>query len=371
MIFVNGVRIQSEYFILNHGDRIVFGTYHEFEFINPQNTHNSRTHMARQLSVRNHQKNLQVGGENLIINAPRSSFTQGASQIRRRKRRDTSVTMDQYRMTAQAVSRANDMCEAQGKPIMYSVGTMAYYDIDSYRRADLMVVTRSSQYTDPDMQHVMNMHEFQSELGEMSIFYRMLKDKSEDECIRILGDNAFLPCNLETCAGRAQFTLQSKSVSDEPVSIPIVQNQAKIGRIQVQLLFKINGKQYPSPVNLDKIVKKKNITIELRITNLEFETEMKNVFLVYTFIGEELHKTSLVGEEMSTNHYMDHSKDFHIPLFSRALSQYLCTSGITFTVWGSLFGESELPPILSQKPPSSRIRFIVKLPNNQHFEISA
>ena len=118
----------------------------------------------------------------------------------------------------------------------------------------LFEVTRSTQYTDPPMQHVMNMIEFQSELGEMSVFNEMQKDKSEDEVVKILGDNPFLPCNLETCAGRAQFTLQSKVVSDEPVSIPIVQNQSRVGRIKVQLVFKFNGKPLPSPVNLDDIV---------------------------------------------------------------------------------------------------------------------
>eukprot|EP00493_Phyllostaurus_siculus_P005127 UN05158 len=130
------------------------------------------------------------------------------------------------------------------------------------------------------MQHVMNMIEFQSELGEMSVFNEMQKDKSEDEVVKILGDNPFLPCNLEACAGRAQFTLQSKVVSDEPVSIPIVQNQSRVGRIKVQLVFKFNGKPLPSPVNLDDIVKE-NLKVELRISSVELETEMKDVFGLY------------------------------------------------------------------------------------------
>ena len=62
MIFVNGVRIQSEYFILNHGDRIVFGTYHEFEFINPQNTGNRRKDMANHLNVNNPRQSRNADG---------------------------------------------------------------------------------------------------------------------------------------------------------------------------------------------------------------------------------------------------------------------------------------------------------------------
>lgn len=39
-------------------------------------------------------------------------------------------------------------------------------------------------------------------------------------------------------------------------------------------------------------VKRKNLKVELHISSVELETEMKDVFLVYTFIGEDLQMTS-------------------------------------------------------------------------------
>ena len=42
-----------------------------------------------------------------------------------------------------------------------------------------MVVTRSSQYTTPELQHLMAPGEFQSELSELTVFYTIMKDKGE------------------------------------------------------------------------------------------------------------------------------------------------------------------------------------------------
>jgi len=44
--------------------------------------------------------------------------------------------MEDYRSLAHRAAQANEMCEELGKPTSYNVGTMTYYDPDSYRRAD-------------------------------------------------------------------------------------------------------------------------------------------------------------------------------------------------------------------------------------------
>eukprot|EP00494_Astrolonche_serrata_P032626 UN32895 len=181
---------------------------------------------------------------------------------------------------------------------------MTYYDSETYRKADCMVITRSCAYTTPELQHLMTTDEFEAERSEMFTFYRLSKEKglNVEEAVKVLGDNPFLPGDLETLAGRSSFTLQSRKVRNTEINLPISESGQHVGKMRLKFIFK-TGKNIQQQVDLDTVINSNKVEIQLQVLGVEFfNTKMKNVFLVYSFIGSELRFCRSTEKELSTKH---------------------------------------------------------------------
>merc|ERR1719204_2726424 len=204
MIFVNGQRVANQPIPLKHNDKIIFGSKHIFQFINPTEAKESplesvqnEKNLGEELSkttleldrvkkqfdeervVKEDQRVMDELKKRLIVKLDESTtkVVELETEIKRieglaRRNKQKMLEkreefMRRYRALSAKVQAANTMSMDLGKRVSFQIIVLPYYDPQVDSILDRLMVSRACHMTDPELHIHMLPEEFEQMLEQM------------------------------------------------------------------------------------------------------------------------------------------------------------------------------------------------------------
>lgn len=298
--------------------------------------------------------------------------------------------MEDYQVITSKCSNANQMSLSLNKDVLFDVGTISYFDIQQNTKLDRIIVTRTCHYSDPELQHQMQSHEFESLLKSLTYYHELAEADGENVAAETLDDDPFIPEETETLFGTANLRLSGRNMPKQIFTIPIQSVSGdKIGEMHVEITFKLLQENETNCYDMKKM---ENKPVALIIGFEKIET--KNIELPYirfSFcgVGKDIINISNKRDDFNLNRLDDDEDDektssmmkstihqyedsYEVPNIkvTPAFRNYLSAPGIIFKIWAPVFDHvTQMPPIISYKIRSKKITLKVKLPDGEVLDL--
>eukprot|EP01083_Nonionella_stella_P069573 185511_1 len=402
MIFVNKERVRYNPKELHHGDHILFGTRHIFQFIDPANAASfaigddddekkqtvmkhehvtSLFDMKNIMSSRLQTNEFRIGNVD-INNIQKELLKQRQDNLSNpagapRSLRD--AFMEDYQVITHKANNANQMSLHLDKQVLFDVGTLSYFDKDTNSKLDRIIVTRTCHYSDPELQRQMELHEFESLIKNMGYYHELAAADGENVAAETLDDDPFIPRETETLLGEARLKLSGRKMPKDMISLPI--NTASgdtIGQMSVEVTFKLIAKNETNCYDMKKM---ENKQILLIIGFEQITTQMELPYVRFSFCGVGKDIITISNKEMgdddedtdlvkSTFHKFEDSYEVPSILVTPSFKNYLSAPGLLFKIWAPVFDDvSQMPPIIAHKIRSKKLKLNILLPDGETLDL--
>jgi len=418
MIFVNGERVSHQPILLKHMDKVIFGSKHVFQFINPTEADGDileiiqkeknlevelqkKSAMNQTLEEELHRvkKQLNSGRQpgNVVMDELKrrllekldestnkvveleTEIKRMEGQARRAKQKmleGRNEFMRQYRALSAKVQAANTMSMDLGKMVNFQIIVLPYYDpqVDSIQ--DRLMISRSCHMTNPELHVHMLPEEFENILEMQLKYYEVaLENPDEDVVLEQLGEDPFIPGELNTLFGEAVFRITHDLPSNE-MSIDILSSGEKVGSLFMKLNVERLKSNQKKRVTKTSRMKGRSIELTLEILGIELGKSQEPVhqcFVTYCFVEQKIH--AAVSERSATpsrTHCLKHRNLIAVPKCENVFLKFLGT-GVRMRVWTAVsFPPFSLPQAIFYKIFSRKIELTIRVINSQdEFRIAA
>jgi len=417
MIFVNGQRVANTPIVLKHNDKIIFGSKHVFQFINPteagdnplemmQNERNLEeelsktalelTRVKKQLDEERRtgegQKVIDDIKKRLIVKLDESTtkVVELESEIKRMEglaRRSKQKMLEKreefmtkYRNLSSKVQAANTMSMDLSKRVSFQIIVLPYYDPQVDSILDRLMVSRACHMTDPELHIHMLPEEFEHMLEQMLQYYEIAIESPDDEesAMEAVGDDPFVPGELDSLCGEAVIKI-SHELPEGEFSLDIVDltGGTKVGELFASIVVhRLKANQPKKRVMKTSRMKGRAIDFTLSILGIELEKTQKPVsasFVTYCFVDPNIHVArSVRSGKPSRTHNFKHRNPISVPNCENVFLKFL-GDGIRLRVWTAVpFSPTALPNPIFYKIHNRAIELkIVHASSEEEFRINA
>merc|ERR1712048_1024941 len=138
-------------------------------------------------------------------------------------------------------------------------------------------------YSDPELQLLMQTHEFESLLKSLTYYHQLSEADGQAVAAETLDDDPFIPEQTETLLGESRLKLSGRKLSKQMIALPInTASGDKIGELSVEVTFKLLDDNNTNCYDMKKM---ENKDVSMIIEFEKIETELELQYLKFTFCG--------------------------------------------------------------------------------------
>ena len=274
------------------------------------------------------------------------------------------VFMEDYQMLSNKCNHANQLCLELNKSVLFGVQTLPFFDIRNNCKADRIVVTRQSHYSDPELQLQMTPPQFEKLAEKLKIYFELAQEDGEDVAAETLDDDPFIPEETDTLLGEAKLKLTGRKMPKEEVIIPVTTITGdKIGQMTLEVTFKLISKSMANCYDM-KQMENENVSFMIEVIKVDMEIAVSYCFLTFCAVSNEVVGINNKGMNPKKRYTHEFNRDdiYEIPevKVTPAFRNFLSAPGILFKVWVPVFEDTAtMPPLIAFKITSKKVEYIL------------